>query len=82
MKDDISQASNDLIGIDGQADVICPDIKKWTDADMETFAEWCSESLYNYHKKHKVWVSYGMYRKVTTAQLREMWENENKKSVS
>lgn len=55
--------------------------KKYTPADMEAFAEWCSESLYNYHKKHKVWVSYGMYRKVTTAQLLEMWEQSRKETT-
>lgn len=48
----------------------------YTAEDMEAFAEWCDKSLYAFHHKSRIWVSYGMGRRITTAQLRELWEVE------
>lgn len=49
--------------------------KVYLDEDMNSFAEWCDNSLYRYHKQHKVWMAIGMYRKVSSDQLRGLWED-------
>lgn len=68
----------DLIKLFGAIDTVVNELEKptYTAEDMEAFAEWCDKSLYAFHHKSRIWVSYGMGRRITTAQLRELWEVE------
>lgn len=60
-------------------DTVVSEVEKptYTVDDMEAFAEWCADSLYEYIGGNR-WKSYDLNRIATTAQLREMWEQERR----
>ena len=64
-------------------DTVVKELEKptYTAEDMEDFAEWCANSPYAFLPDGKWAIIYGNGI-VTTAQLRELWEIENNKSVS
>ena len=44
--------------------------QKWTDTDMQEFAEWCCERFWIYFSEKKIWENCAMgYERKTTAQL-------------
>jgi len=49
----------------------------YTAEDMEAFAEWCADSLYEYIGGNR-WKSYDLNRIATTTKLRELWEKERR----
>jgi len=49
----------------------------YTADDMEAFAEWCADSLYEYIGGNR-WKSYDLNRIATTTKLRELWEQERR----
>lgn len=47
--------------------------------DMEAFAEWTAFMQWIYDHTDKCWFQKHSSETITTAQLREMWENERRK---
>lgn len=60
-------------------DTVVKEVEKpaYTAEDMQDFAEWCADSLYEYIGGNR-WKSYDLNRIATTTQLRELWEKERR----
>ena len=52
----------------------------YTAEDMQNFAEWCADSLYEYIGGNR-WKSYDLNRIATTTHLRELWEKKRKEAT-
>jgi hypothetical protein len=49
---------------------------KWTDTDLQEFAEWCSRKGYEYIWEDKTWLDHYHNINYTTSKMQEMWEIE------
>jgi uncharacterized protein YifE (UPF0438 family) len=50
------------------------ELQKMYNADLQEFAEWCSNNKWEYQKRSKMWVKYSRIIGETTSQLSEQWE--------
>lgn len=68
-----TEGDNHIVVTEGDIENITIDIEK----EIEAFAEWCADSLYEYIGGNR-WKSYDLNRIATTTQLRELWEKERR----